>query len=75
MKKKSDTDIKDNISVKDLVSKLGVSPENGLTDSEANDRISKFRHLSCWSALKSNPAAFCLLVQTRIDATFCSGMQ
>lgn len=42
MKKESDTDIKDNISVKDLVSKLGVSPENGLTDSEASDRISKY---------------------------------
>ena len=42
MKKESDTDIKDDISVKDLVSKLGVSTENGLTDSEANDRISKY---------------------------------
>ena len=42
MKKESDTDIKDDISVKDLVSKLGVSPENGLNGSEAAERISKY---------------------------------
>ena len=42
MKKESYTDIKDDISIKDLVLKLGVSPENGLTDSEASDRISKY---------------------------------
>ena len=42
MKRESGTDIKDDISIKDLVSKLGVSLENGLTDSEVSNRIDKY---------------------------------
>jgi H+-transporting ATPase len=39
MAKKSDTE---NKTLKDLISELGVSPEQGLSDSEANERVKKY---------------------------------